>query len=171
MTPFRPTRRASLRWLSLSLVAGAPMATGLGGCAALPQRDPMRVDLAGIDTLPGEGIELRFLVRLRVQNPNEVEIAYDGLSFEIDLRGASFASGVSAEAGSIGRYGEKVIAIPVTVSGLAMARQIYGLAKASDSGTAGKLPYVMRGKLGGGMFGSVRFETRGEVHLGHHTGG
>src|SRR5262245_57595961 len=42
---------------------------GLGGCAALPSSDPLNVTVAGIESLPGEGMELRLAVRLRVQNP------------------------------------------------------------------------------------------------------
>ena len=44
---------------------------GLTACATLSDRDPLQVTVAGIESLPGEGMEMRLLVKLRVQNPNE----------------------------------------------------------------------------------------------------
>jgi hypothetical protein len=43
----------------------------IGGCTTLPGRDPLQVTVAGIEPLQGEGLELRMLTKLRVQNPNE----------------------------------------------------------------------------------------------------
>ena len=37
----------------------------LGACASLPNQDPLQVTVAGIESLPGEGMELRMLVKLR----------------------------------------------------------------------------------------------------------
>ena len=38
------------------------------GCATM-QGDPLQVTVAGIESLPGEELEWRMLVKLRVQNP------------------------------------------------------------------------------------------------------
>ncbi|HKU70679.1 MAG TPA: Water stress and hypersensitive response domain-containing protein, partial [Burkholderiales bacterium] len=46
-------------------------------CASLPDRDPVQVQVAGIEPLPGEGMEMRMLVKLRVQNPNNDPVDYD----------------------------------------------------------------------------------------------
>jgi hypothetical protein len=54
-----------------------------------------------------------------------------------------------------------VLTVPVTVSAFAMVRQAIGLA----SGDRSKIDYVLRGKVGGSTFGSVRFESRGELEL------
>ena len=44
----------------------------LAGCASLqPNSDPLTIDVAGIEPLPGEGLELRLAVRVRIQNPND----------------------------------------------------------------------------------------------------
>ncbi len=154
------SRRAGLRRLMLPALAA-----GLSGCAALlPHRDPPKVELVGLESLPGEGLELRFLVKLRVQNPNDIDISYDGLSFDVELRDAPFASGVSAARGTLPRFGETTLAVPVSVSGLSMVRQLLGLARHGDE-AGPRLPYVLRGKLGGGLLGTLRFESRGEVNL------
>ena len=54
----------------------------LGGCAGMPQKEPLQVTVAGIEPLQGEGLELRMLVRLRVQNPNDAPFEFDGVSVE-----------------------------------------------------------------------------------------
>ena len=99
----------------------------LGACATLPDRDPLQVTVAGIEPLQGEGLELRLLVKLRVQNPNDAPVEYDGVSLNLDVQGKSFASGVSDASGTVPRFGESVIGVPVTVSMLRMVRQVMGM--------------------------------------------
>ena len=157
MSPRRPLLRA-LAALPLLPVLAA-------GCALSPFGEPPRVQLVGVDSLPGEGLELRFVVRLRVQNPNDSAIDYDGISLELDLRGQSFASGVAPLKGSVPRFGEVVLAVPVTVSGFAIARQLFGLVRDGNAGPVGKVAYALRGRLGG-VIGGARFASSGEIDLG-----
>ncbi|NLF53140.1 MAG: water stress/hypersensitive response domain-containing protein, partial [Thauera phenolivorans] len=110
----------------------------------------------------GEGLELRFAVKLRVQNPNDSAIVYDGVAVELDVNDLSFASGVSDQRGSVPRFGETVLTVPVSVSALAAVRQALGLAENAD---LEDLPYVLRGKLAGGLFGTVRFSDEGRLSL------
>lgn len=130
----------------------------LGACASWGGRDPLNVQVAGIEPLPGEGLELRFAVKLRVQNPNDSAVSYDGLALDLAVSGQPLASGVSAEKGTLPRFGETVISVPMTVSALSAARQALKLAQ-----TAGQtsLPYELRGKLGAGPLGVHRFSERG----------
>ncbi len=144
---------------SLLLVWLLPLA--LGGCAGLGGTDPLKVTLAGIDTLPGQGMEVRMAVKLRVQNPNDAPIDFDGAALDLELRGQSFASGVSDAAGSVPRFGETVLTVPVTVSAMALLKQ--ALAFAGNPGT--KFDFVARGKLSQGALGATRFESRGEFDL------
>ena len=53
-------------------------ALAAGGCATLSDSDPLEVTVAGIEPLQGEGMELRMNVKLRVQNPNDAPLDYDG---------------------------------------------------------------------------------------------
>jgi len=128
---------------------------------AMMGSDPINVQVVGLEPVQGQGMELRFAAKLRVQNPNEAPIDYDGIAVELEVRGSSFASGVSDARGTIPRYGETVITVPVTISAFAMVRQAIGLA----SGDRSKIAYVLRGKIGGSTFGSLRFESRGELEL------
>src|SRR5262245_8531196 len=106
-----------------ALATSAVIALTLASCAGLPHGDPLQVTVAGIEQLPGEGLEMRMLVKLRVQNPNDTPVDYDGVYVKLDVLDKTFASGVSDERGSVPRYGETVIGVPVTISTLRVALQ------------------------------------------------
>lgn len=143
------------RWFLLSALLAVT------GCAALTGTDPLRVSLAGFEPLPGEGMEMRMAVKLRLQNPNDAPVNYDGVAVTLELRGLDFASGVSDAQGIVPRFGETVLVVPVTVSAYAMARLVYSFA----TGDRSKLTFVARGKLSGSGFGGMRFESKGEFDL------
>ena len=138
----------------------------LSGCAGLTSHTAPHVDLAGIDSLPGEDLELRFMLKLRVQNPGDADLHYDGVWAEVELRGQPLASGGAPVKGVVPRFGEAVVMLPVTASGLSIARQVMGLLRSSreDKG-AGPAAYVIRGRLGGTGLGDGSFESRGEIDL------
>jgi hypothetical protein len=74
------------------------------------------------------------------------------------------ASGVSDQSGSIARFSETVL----SVSAYSVLRQTLGL---SQTQTLNNLPYVLRGKLAGGLFGTVRFVDTGKLSLPGSTAG
>ena len=133
----------------------------VAGCASLGGADPLRVTLAGVEPLPGQGMEVRMAVKLRVQNPNDMPVDFNGVSVTLELRGMDFASGVSDSSGSVPRFGETVLSVPVTVSAFAVARQVFSMA----SGDKRTLEFVARGKLSDGSFGGSRFESKGSFDL------
>lgn len=136
----------------------------LGACSALPNRDPLNIDVAGIEPLQGEGLELRLAVRVRIQNPNDSDIEYSGAALNLDLNGRKLASGVSAAMGTVPRYGEAVLEIPVTISALSMARQVLGFVN-NNAQDQRAVKYTVRGKLEGGVFGTRRFTDDGTFEL------
>lgn len=147
-----------MRWPALLLAALL-----LAACAALPGRDPLRVELVGVEPVEGQGLELRLAVKLRVQNPNDDAIEYDGAALELEVNGKTLASGVSDQRGSVPRYGERVLVVPVSISALNAVRQALVLA---DGTQRDAVPFVLRGKLAGGVFGAVRFSQEGSLGIG-----
>lgn len=133
----------------------------LAGCAGLPKMQKLRVQVVDVEPAGGENLEIRLLCRLRIQNPNDFDISYDGISVELELRGARAATGVTNASGTIPRYGESVIVLPVSASAVDIAREAFGLLLRRD----GKVPYVLRGKVGGPLFTTVDFESQGELSL------
>ena len=132
------------------------------GCASFQTRDPLQVTVAGIEPLQGQGMELRLLVRLRVQNPNDAPIDYNGVAVEMIVQGKTFATGVSAAHGNIPRFGEALVEVPVTASAFRMMGQALGLMK---SGGIDKIAYEMKGKLNVSALNSVHFQTKGDFEL------
>jgi LEA14-like dessication related protein len=145
---------------SFCLAAG--LLAALGGCASLQGRDPLEVNVVGLEPIEGQGLELRMAIKLRVQNPSDAPISYDGVALTLDLNGRSFATGVSDQSGQVPRYGETVLTVPVSVSAFSAMRQALGLA---DANSFENVPYVLRGKLAGGTFGSARFSDSGTLSL------
>lgn len=159
----RPRRRTLARLTHIAAaLALAPLLALSSGCANLPGQDPVSVQVAGVTPLPSEGLELRLAVKLRVVNPNDQPIEYDGVYVELDVADRSFATGVTDARGTVPRYGETVITVPTTASALSMVRQLIAV---PGSTRGGKLSYRLRGKLGGTGIVPVRFEYRGEMGL------
>jgi LEA14-like dessication related protein len=152
---------AMRRLLSRSL-AGLALSV-LAACAAMPGREPLHVNVADVESLGGEGLEMRMLVRLRVQNPNDAPVEYDGVYLRLDVQGSTFATGVSDEKGTVPRFGEALVNVPVTVSTMNLVRQALGFMV--DGKPPEKVTYRLDGKLNGPMFGSTRFQSQGELTL------
>lgn len=150
--------------LILSLVAS------LTGCATLSGGDSPNVRVVGLEPLPSEGLEVRFALKLRVQNPNESALMYDGMSVNLDLDGKGLASGVSNAAGEIPRFSEVLLTVPVSISAFSAIRQL--LARVTDNQTDGNIfnqpvVYTLKGKLGAadGNLRAIRFSDKGELDL------
>ncbi|QJR15369.1 LEA type 2 family protein [Usitatibacter palustris] len=141
----------------------ASIALLVGGCAGMPGRDPVQVTVADIESLPSEGMELRMLVKLRVQNPNDLPIEYDGVYLRLEVQGSTFASGVSDARGTIPRFSEAIVSIPLTASTLRLVQSALGMFAGGQAPE--KITYRMEGKLNGPMFGSTSFQSQGELKL------
>ena len=140
----------------------------LSACSSLPNRDPLKINVVGVAPLQGEGMEVRFSVSIRVQNPNDYELTYSGVALDLDINGQPFASGVTNERGSIGRFSDVVVTVPVSVSAFSVIRQTYGI---SQMKMLNNMPYVLRGKLSGGVFNTKRFVDSGTLNLPGSTTG
>ena len=134
----------------------------LAGCETMGGADALRVTVVGVEPAKGEGLELRFSVRLRVQNPNDASVDFDGVAVDLELNGKNLASGVSDQRGSVPRFGETLLTVPVSISAFAAVRQAMAMSEATQRG---EIPYVVSGKLAGGKFGSVRFQQAGTLTL------
>ena len=132
------------------------------GCTGLQGRQPLDVIVAGIEPLKGEGLELRMLLKLRVQNPNDAPVDFRGVSLQMDVQGKRFATGVSDSSGVVPRFGEAIVDVPVSISVFRLARQAVGV---MTDEYRGKLAYEMSGRLAGTGFRSVRFTSRGDLTL------
>lgn len=125
-------------------------------CARLAVKPPS-VTVAGIEIIEAGFLEQRFAFKLRVQNPNEMDIPLQGLSFAVEINGRPFARGVSDQVVTIPRLGEEVIDVTA-------ASTITGLLRLVDEwrrGDTTSLSYRISGTLSTALPGGIDFEESG----------
>lgn len=134
--------------------------TALGGCAGLRlgMQKP-EVSVANIRLLDGNLLEQRFLLTLRVMNPDTSEIAIEGLTFKVDLNGQPFAKGVGNQPVVVPRLGEAMVEVTATTGLGGLLRQFKAF-KGRE-----KVDYRISGRLVTGNFGGIDFDQTGEVEL------
>jgi LEA14-like dessication related protein len=122
-------------------------------------REPLNATIADITPLDMSVLEQRYAVKVRLLNPNDAEIAFDAVVFDLEINDKPFAKGVSRQGGVLPRFGEAVIEMQV-VSGLQnILRQIAELQKGDRAG----FTYRIKGRLHStGGLGSIPFDTKGE---------
>ncbi len=136
---------------------------GLSGCAGLGYREgDVKVTIASLQPLASTLMEQRYLVKLRLQNRSANVLSVQGMSFDVELNGKEFASGVSNQAVSVGAFDEAVIEAKLTSTIFGFLRQIQSL-----EGLKSKpFQYQISGRLHlqGAIF-SVPFNESGEIDL------
>jgi len=147
------------------LTAGLFAVFALGGCASLfGNNDPLHVSIAGLEPLSSQGAEMRYNVKLRIQNPNGGSLSFSGVSVDLQLNGTDFAAGVISQSGSVPGYGETLVSVPVTAPAFAVLTKAYSAA-GSDT-PPGEYPYILHGRLAGGLTGGgTRFMDQGVLSL------
>jgi len=128
---------------------------------ATPLVNPLAVNVSGIDRLQSTPMESRFVVHIRVQNPNENSASYSGAIAELMLNGKRIGAGVTSQGGIVPGLGQTVVDVPITVAALGEVRQAIGLYGESTR----KLDTVLVGRLTGSKFNDLGFEWRGELAL------
>ena len=89
----------------------------LSGCAQiLTDIKTPQISLVSIVPVELSLFEQRFDLRLRVQNPNSVELPIRGMQYFLQLNGGDFAQGVTNQEINIPEYGEQVVTVPVTTN-------------------------------------------------------
>lgn len=159
-------RRSTLQRLAAWSASPALFLTT--GCALLPwSMSAPSVHLLGMDKLPGEPLERRFQLRLRIQNPNPKPIEFKGLALGLDLNNRAVGTGVTDAAGTLPAHGETLLNVQVTVSATPDVLQMLGF---TDNLPRPDLPYNLKGRFTGGMVARVlgteaSFESSGAVRL------
>ena len=136
-------------------------AVALNACAALSMQEPLSVTIADLKPIEVNVLEQRYALKVRLLNPNDIEIAFDGVVFDLEVNDVAFAKGVSNQQSVIPRFGEAVIDVQA-VSGLQnILMQINELLK----GERTTLTYRIKGRLHTGGFGYTRFDSSGEIAI------
>ena len=142
--------------LALLVVAWLAACTHLAGLPRKPE-----VSLAGLRPVQLGLFEQRFALKLRVQNPGEVDLSIDGLQFTIELNGQPFLEGLSDQSLTVARFGEGVLEVMATSTFASTLKQLRELKRAGRD----SVDYRIVGRVSVVGVGSVPFERRGELSL------
>lgn len=152
-----------------SLLLPALIALMIAGCAGLNAIDsPPRVNL--VDLRPAEVtlFEQRYLVKLRLTNPNDVALQVRGMDYSIYINDRKFADGVSDRHFTVPAYGESVIEVSLTSS---LFRLIEQFQKLDQRGRL-VLDYRLSGRISiAGAATRYAFDHEDTLDLSPPTGG
>lgn len=137
--------------------------TLLTACASLTTpMDPPNVSLESFSNEPSEGGGPRFLIKLRVQNPNEQSLDISGISYSIALAGREVLTGVSKDIPVIEGYSEGIVTLDASLKLFQMLRLLASLGQSE----ADKLTYRFAAKIDfKGLVPTQRLEEEGELSL------
>ena len=132
----QPARRVAMRFLAALGVASAMSVTT--GCALTPWgASAPTVYLVSVERLPGEPLERRFELQVRIQNPNPKPIDFKGLALTLDLNNRTVGTGVADVSGLVPAHGDTLLKVPVSVSAPFEPLQMLGF---TDKPPRGELP-------------------------------
>ena len=154
----------------LPLLAGLVLAA----CSAIPLNlKTPEVSFVGLHAVEASIFEQKLQVRMKVHNPNSIELPVNGLDVDIELADEPFAHGVSAREFVVPADGEAEFDMLVTANAATALLKLAG-----SSGKAEDVRYKLKGKLSTklGLLRTIPFEETGQVPINdllgkRHKGG
>ena len=138
-------------------------ASALAGCATIPTNlKTPEVAFVSLRAVDASVFEQRLEVRLKVRNPNDVELPVNGLDVDLELAGEPFAHGVSAREFVVPALGEAEFDMNVKANALAALLKIAGGEHKSK-----EIEYRLKGKLSTRLvlLRTIPFDETGTVPL------
>ena len=136
-----------LKWCRYVL---AGVALTLAGCAALqPKLETPTVAVNSVKVLPGQGLNMRFLIGLHVQNPNAIPLPIHGVNYTVALSGQQVVSGNSQNQPTIPAHGEQDVEIEAVadlMNGLSLANALL------SNPLQQEVPYAVKASVDVGAF-------------------
>jgi LEA14-like dessication related protein len=144
----------ALTWLSLALT--------LSGCSTLGLTpDALKVTVSNIAVIEATLLEQLYRVTLRIQNRSDRPVSLSGGSFDLDLNGREFGSGVTDEAVTIEPFSDTQVDVRMVSTVFGIVRLVQGL-----QGSQGEpLSYEISGRFSTGGLVPLSFRESGEIAL------
>lgn len=142
----------------------------LGACSTLPSKlEAPQVNLVGIQMMSTDMFAQKFRVRVKVENPNDLELPVKGLEYQILLMGDSFAEGNSMDRFVLPANGEAEFDMVVTTN---FVSSLGRLISRVGGGKLENLDYEISGDvlLEKGMVRKIPFAHRGQVDIARALG-
>ncbi len=128
-------------------------------------KDP-QVRLVKVDVVKAKLLEQRFILRFRIDNPNDFSLPVRGLDYRVHLNEVQLAEGQSDTWFSVPARGHHVFAIPVRTNLWRHVRQVVRLLEEPDA----PIRYRLEGAVKTGLFfgRSVTMARNGEIIPGDY---
>jgi LEA14-like dessication related protein len=143
-----------------ALAAMVLLAAGSTGCA-VARLDPPRLQVMEVSLLGADLLRQQLRVRMRVHNPNDVELPVRGITYEVQVAGETFATGESQRDIVVPALAATEFDVDVTANAAAALLRVLG------SRDRGDPAYRVLGKvhLAKGLIRSIPFEHSGTLRL------
>lgn len=144
----------------IRVLAATMVAALLGGCA-LASLEPPRLQVMEVGLLGGDLLKQQLRVKMRVHNPNTVELPVRGITYEVQLSGETFATGESSRDILVPAMGSAEFDLDVTANAAAAVLRMIGDRNRGDP------TYRVLGKvrLAKGMIKTIPFDHSGTLKL------
>jgi LEA14-like dessication related protein len=139
------------------------------GCVGLPRNlETPEVSFVALRRVEASFFEQRLELRMRVENPNSIELPVNGLDVDFELAGEPFATGKSAREFVVPAMGEAEFDMIVTANAAAALLRI----ASGDRKSREEIGYRLKGKLSTrvGLLRTIPFEEAGTFPLSELTG-
>ena len=133
------------------------------GCTGIPRHlETPEVEFVGLKAIEASAFEQKLEVRMKVTNPNAIELPVNGLDVDIELAEEPFAHGVSARQFVVPAQGEAEFDMLVTANVATALLKIAGGGRKAE-----EIGYKLKGKLSTkiGMLRTIPFEQTGTLPL------
>ncbi len=163
MRRHRPILAARPSAAPAAAAAAAAALALLAACALIkPKLEPPRLSIVSVEFGRSDLFAQHLLVRMRVENPNDLALPVEGVSYTLDIAGEQAAQGFSSASFTVPALGEAQFDMNVTanLAGTLLRLFAHGV-------PSGEIDYHIVGKvrLARGLLRSVPFEQRGKLTL------
>lgn len=114
-------------------ILAVALACLLAGCSTLgPALEQPEVYLLSITPLESTLFEQRVETEFRLRNPNDIDLAIDGLDLVVKVNGTRLARVLSSDSVTVPRFGEAKLKATASTSTLDVLRQISALSHSQE---------------------------------------
>ena len=141
-----------------------PAVVLIASCSTMPKDfEAPRVNISDLTPKEMAIFEQRFDVKLRIQNPNDVDLSVNGMRFDIELNEREFANGMTGERLTIPRFGSQTVDVEVFTTLASFLRQVQDL----NASGGQKVRYRLKGTAFVDSPGTFKapFDEKGEIDL------
>ena len=129
----------------------------LASCGGLSKKPG--ITLAGIELVGLGLVEQRFVLKLAIRNPNDVDLPVNALNFDVELNGTPFAQGASVRPLVVPRRGESVL----EVKAVSRLDNVLWQMREAQKGSRDRVTFRIYGKAEVEGLGLIPFERTGDI--------